>query len=72
MNTPTDENVASFTKWMDAVKPLIEVESQFFKSSDDLVTSTREEEAGSLEEGVEKIVRRCGLGQCVRVCLFSY
>lgn len=72
MNTPTDENVASFTKWMDAVKPLIEGESQFFKSSDDLITTIRDAEEGFLEEGVESIVRRSGIGQSVRLCLFPY
>lgn len=71
MNTPTDESVASFTKWMDAVKPLIEKESQFFKVSHDLVTTIQEGEEGFLEEGVERIVRKYGIGESVRLLRFS-
>ena len=66
MNEPKDENVSSFTRWMDAVKPLIEDESNFLRFTDDFVTAKREEEDGFLEEAVERFVRKSGMGQNVR------
>ena len=76
MNAPKDENVASFTRWMDAVKPLIEDESNFLRCKDDFVTVTREGEDGFLEEAVERFVRKSGMGQNVRrfrslICHFA-
>ncbi len=66
MDAPKDENVSSFTRWMDAVKPLIEDESNFLRFTDDFVTVSREGEDGFLEEAVERFVRKSGMGQNVR------
>ena len=71
MNSPKDENVSSFTRWMDAVKPLIEDESNFLRFTDDFVTVKREGEDGFLEEAVERFVRKSGMGQNVRRYRFT-
>jgi hypothetical protein len=59
---PREDNVASFLKWMDAVKPLIKDETRFLGHTEDFVTVTRDMEDGFLEEVVEKFARRYGLG----------
>ena len=65
-NVPTRDNVESFTRWMHAVKPLIEPESRFSRYVDDLVTVNRDVEEGILEEIIEKFARRYGIGNGVR------
>ena len=65
MNAPTEKDVSSFTRWMNAVKPLVEDESKFIGCTDGFVTATREVEDGFLEEAVERFVRKSGLGQNV-------
>lgn len=52
---------------MDAVKPLIKDETRFLGHTEDFITVTRDMEDGFLEEGVEKIARRYGLGDKGRV-----
>ena len=64
-NAPTDEGILSFTKWMNAVKPLIQDESGFVEQTHDFVTVPREIEDGFLEDGLEKLVRKYGVGQNV-------
>jgi hypothetical protein len=63
---PREDNVASFLKWMDAVKPLIKDDTRFLEHTEDFVTVARDVEDGFLEEVVEKFARRYGLDDKVR------
>jgi len=52
---------------MNAVKPLIEMESGFHHFNDDLVTVPHGLEDGSLEEALETVSRKTGFGRLVSV-----
>lgn len=68
LDSPRDRDIASFRRWMDAVKPLIKDESRFFSFTDDLVTVHQDHETGVLEEAVERMVRKTGIGRTVSPC----
>ena len=51
---------------MGNIKSLIEVESGFLQPTDDLVSPHRSDEIVFLEEGIERMVRKTGIGKKVR------
>lgn len=59
---PSKDNIESFARWMNAVKPLIQPETRFLDFSGDFVTSDRDIEEGLIEEVLEKAARKCGIG----------
>lgn len=65
LDRPRDRDVVSFNKWMEAVKPLIEIESTFAQHRDDLVTIDQDIESGLLERGIELFSQRTGIVQSV-------
>lgn len=66
MDGPRARDIKSFRRWMDTVKPLIQEESVFLQLTDDLVSPRRSDEVGFLEEGIEQMVRKTGIGRKVR------
>lgn len=56
------------------MKPLIEPETQFLKFTDDFITTDRDFEEGLLEEGIETIARKYGIGNKVRllICISDF
>ncbi|KAL9610413.1 MAG: hypothetical protein Q9167_004868 [Letrouitia subvulpina] len=63
LSVPRAQNINSFRRWMETVKPLIQEESIFLQLTDDLVSPYRNDEAGFLEEGIEQLVRKTGIGR---------
>ena len=51
---------------MDTFKPLIQEESVFLQLTDDLISPRRSDEVGFLEEGIERMARKTGIGRRVR------
>lgn len=68
-NVPTRSNVDSFSRWMRAVKPLIQPETRFLQHADEFVTAKRATEEGLIEETVEKFARRYRIGN--GVCVYT-
>lgn len=66
LDGPRARDIKSFRRWMDAIKPLIQEESVFLQFTDDLVSPHRSDEVGFLEEGIERMVRKTGIGMRVR------
>ena len=65
LDVPRAQDIKSFRRWMNAVKPLIQEESVFLEHTDDLVSPRRSDEVGFLEEGMERMVRKTGIGMRV-------
>jgi hypothetical protein len=65
LDRPRSRDVASFNKWMDAVKPLIRAESTFSKHVNDLVTIKQNIESGSMEYAIEMLSQRTGIARSV-------
>ena len=65
MASPRARDIESFRRWMATFKPLIQEESVFLQLTDDLVSPRRSDEVGFLEEGIERLVRKTGVGRKV-------
>ncbi|KAI4179165.1 MAG: hypothetical protein LQ346_007253 [Caloplaca aetnensis] len=63
LHAPRERNIQSFTRWMNAFKPLIQEESAFLQINADLVSPRRNDEVGLLEESIERVVRKTGIGR---------
>lgn len=66
LDAPRARNIRSFRRWMDTFKPLIQEESVFLQLKADFVSPRRNDEVGFLEEGIERVVRKTGIGRKVR------